>query len=367
VPARRIVLTAGLASLITSSLPLRTFARARTSKQRFAAAWEDAGQHYAGVLAQRADSTPLELLERIVVPTRAHALVPLADGSVLAVARRPGDWLLRFNPSRPRAAQWWWQDGAHVFTGHVLLHHNGKQFFTTETDTATGAGLLVLRDTHSFAVLAQWPTGGIDPHALVWQGRDAILVANGGIATTQQTGRTKLNLERMDASLVRLDARSGALLGQWRLPDQRLSIRHLAWSATTQPLLGIALQAEHEDAQQRQAAPVLATFDGTCLQLAAGSIALQGYGGDIAALPAPQAGWAISCPRAGVVAVFDHAAQLRITLPLPQACALANTQHGVWAAGQGRAMQIATATAAPLSAGWRMDNHWVVLPSTARL
>ena len=48
----------------------------------------------------------------------------------------------------------------------------------------------------------------------------------------------------MDASLVALHPGNGELLGQWRLADPYLSMRHLAWDARHQRL-GIALQAEH--------------------------------------------------------------------------------------------------------------------------
>lgn len=64
----------------------------------------------------------------------------------------------------------------------------------------------------------------------------------------------------MDSSLVRLQGDSGALLRQWRLSDQRLSLRHLAWN-TQRNVLGIALQAEHDQETERSMAPVLALFD----------------------------------------------------------------------------------------------------------
>lgn len=345
-------------------------AYARSGASRFAASWEELdqekpGRYVAGVLAQSLRGTALEPQLRIALPTRGHGLVRLADGTVLLAARRPGDWLLRFDPQGKRMPKWYWQDGVRVFTGHMLLHPNGKQVFTTETDTASGAGMLVLRDARSLKVLNSWPTGGIDPHALVWHGQDAVLVANGGIATQAQTGRAKLQLARMDSSLVRLQATTGALLGQWRLPDARLSIRHLTWSVAQgnrQPLLGLALQAEHDEMAQRHAAPVLATFDGAALHVKAGTTALQGYGGDIAALHTPHGAWAVSCPRAGVIAVFDHTAQLQSTLALPQACALIAHQGAAWAAGQGTALHMTHRnTTAALPTSLRLDNHWIVL------
>src|SRR5690606_33907798 len=108
----------------------------------------------------------------------------------------------------------------------------------------------------------------------------------------------------------------GALLGQWKLSDPRLSLRHLAWGAQIQPgqvrpgqvrpgqprrWLGVALQAEHDDAQAKQAAPVLAVFDGESLRTVAAPQALAGYGGDIAFTGTA---FAVSCPRVDGVALF---------------------------------------------------------------
>lgn len=80
--------------------------------------------------------------------------------------------------------------------------------------------------------------------------------------TAPYTVRVKRDLARRDSSLLRLDARTRALLGQWRLQDPRLSPRHLAWSPDG-AMIGIALQAKHDDAAAKDAAPVVAMFDGS--------------------------------------------------------------------------------------------------------
>ena len=90
-----------------------------------------------------------------------------------------------------------------------------------------------VRHARTLEKLAEWPTHGIDAHELIWDlhspGGPTLLVANGGVPTAPETGRSKRDLHRMDSSLVRLDATTGRLMGQWRLQDPRLSLRHLAW------------------------------------------------------------------------------------------------------------------------------------------
>lgn len=63
------------------------------------------------------------------------------------------------------------------------------------------------------------------------------------------------------------------------------------------PLLGIALQVEHDDPVQRRDAPVLALWDGQVLQLANRTVAGAGCAGDIA--PGPGGGFIVSGQRLG--------------------------------------------------------------------
>jgi hypothetical protein len=242
------------------------------------------GRFYIGLLSlapgRQGDASakqPLSVRAALQVPSRAHGLCPLPDGSVLAVARRPGDWLVRWHPGRSAAPQWLWQAADErfadrTFNGHMLPSPDGKHLYTTETDVETGASLVGVRDARTLHKLAEWPTHGVDAHELIWDhhsagstGLASLIVANGGVPTAPETGRAKRDMHRMDSSLVRLDAATGDLLGQWRLDDPRLSLRHLAWNRAAS-VLGIALQAEHDEPALRHAAPVYARFDGQTLR-----------------------------------------------------------------------------------------------------
>lgn len=323
---------------------------------RLAAAWQIGDRHQVGWLSVAPDGLALHVLAAIDVPTRAHGLFIDDRGRLLAVARRPGDWLLRWTPGQP--PQWHWMQPGHSFNGHVIASTDGRLLFTTETDLEHDRGMLAVRDARSLALLKAWPTHGRDPHQLI---RDRlvpgrVIVANGGIETRPETGRVKHGLGRMDSSLVRLDLRSGQLEGQWRLEDSRLSLRHLAWSGD---YLGVALQAEHDDVARRKAAPVLAIFDGSGLNVATSHEALAGYAGDIAGV---DGGFAVGCPRAGRFARFNHQGALRDVTPIPEACALTHDGNGgTWVGGHPLAAYQAAGTAAistPLPE-LRLDNHWI--------
>ncbi|WP_436135649.1 DUF1513 domain-containing protein [Acidovorax sp. LjRoot129] len=370
---RALALLGGLGACVIA--PSAAFAKAGDRVQ-LAAAWERQGSFYIGLLSTREGAgQALQIHAALEVPTRAHGLCVLADGSVLATARRPGDWLVRWHPGQGAEPQWLWQDGERSFNGHVLASADGGQLYTTETDAETGASSIVVRDARTLAKTAEWPTLGIDAHELVWDtqvgrnqsgGAPTLIVANGGVPTAPETGRVKRNLDTMDSSLVRLDARTGRPLGQWRLQDPRLSLRHLAWSpdGTT---LGIALQAEHDDTAAKDTAPVLALFDGTALRVVAApqptAQSLRGYGGSIAATPT---GWAVSCPRAHGIATFSLQGAWQGLVPLPEVCALAMRGGALWAGGLASSLQDVQARApwnhphGQALHGARLDNHWVV-------
>lgn len=335
---------------------------------RFAAAWQAETGYQVGML--ECSGPGLAVRATLDVPTRAHGLWQEAGGTLLAVARRPGDWLLRWRPDG-RALARAWIEADRAFNGHVISSADGRHVFTTETHLETGQGLIGVRDAASLQKLAEWPSHGMDPHELLLDTDGSLLVANGGIPTLPETGRLKLNLDRMDSSLVRLAPDRGTLLGQWRLDDARLSLRHMAWgqdglgaAGPAGRMLGIALQAEHADAAQKQNAPVLAVFNGRALHTAAAPRALAGYGGDIAFAAGR---FAVSCPRAHGVALYDSAGHWQTFASLNTACALAaDPAHTppIWAGGerQALALPLANAREVPLlAAQMRLDNHWLLL------
>lgn len=354
---RRLLAAAALGCLVVAS---HDAARAAPLGRSFAAAWDEPdGTHRIGVLQWPVeDGAVLRVVHALEVPTRAHAVIVGADGELIAVARRPGAWLLRWRPGAPAASACWrWSEPDRSFNGHVVVD-GPHALMSTETDAAYGAGLLVRRDARTLDVMDEWPTLGTDPHAVLPLIEGGWLVANGGIPTRPESGRVKTGLERMDASLVRLDSR-GRAVGQWRVADRRLSLRHLArWGAGP---VGVALQAEHDEPQARHDAPLLALWDGAALRLVPAA-PLAGYAGDIAALPN---GFLLSATRAGCIARFNADGRLIEQHVLNNACALATSAEaasgGWWAAGRSGVISGTDTITRPSGAALpalQIDNHW---------
>ncbi len=323
------------------------------------AAWDDGNgaSHRIGLL--RLSATPLRVHAALEVPTRAHGLAIEPEGTLLAVARRPGDWLVRWQPTRGKAL-WHWNGSARSFNGHI--ERRGDVVFTTETDLESGQSVLVLRDAATLRERAVWPTHGRDAHDFLFDGNGALWVANGGIGTDAATGRSK-DVRAMDSSLVRLDARSGEITGQWRLADTRLSLRHLARADDGR--IGVAIQAEHDDAAQRNAAPLLAVWQNGALRAESGPPAA-GYGGDIAALGSR---FFVSATRAGTVWAHDSNGAWHDVANAPDVCALAASSQRLWCGAAGGVLAIADDSAIAAqrqSTALRLDNHALVVAATSR-
>lgn len=345
---------------------------AQADRVTLLAAWQDGAEQHIGLLG--IGDTSWSVRRALAVPTRAHGLWAEAEGTMLAVARRPGDWLLRWHPAQGRT-QWHWIGEDRRFNGHVIASADGATIWTTETDLDTAQGRIGMRAADSLEKVGEWATHGMDPHQLLTLPQavgdlpsGTLMVANGGIPTLPETGRSKRELGRMDASLVALHPGTGALLGQWRLRDPYLSMRHLAFDPSS-GTLGIALQAEHPDRGARAAAPVLAVWNGLALRVAEDQPPLAGYGGDLVALPAgDDGGFAVSCPRAHALALFDPQARWRGARAHPEACALAVAGRRWWLAGGSGRVALHRGhdnevVGPPLSGTgkitqFNIDNHW---------
>jgi hypothetical protein len=361
--SRRRIGAATAAAWVVSTTPAaRAATRARGPIITLAAAWDNArGAHHVGVL-EVATSTgrPIRVRHALVVPTRAHVVAPDRDGAIVAVARRPGAWMLRWHPGEPAArATWRWSETDRSFAGHVVPD-GLDALLCTETDAATGAGLLVRRDRRSLEVLDEWATGGVDPHdVLALPESGGWLVANGGVQTRPESGRMKLDRSAMDSSLVHIDVQ-GRTTGQWRAADRRLSLRHLARHASG--IVGVAMQAEHDAAEARRAAPLLALWDRQGLRLALDTVSLEGYAGDIATYAG---GFVLSATRAGRVVVANVEGSLVANHALEQACAVVTHGRSAWVASGHDACVVVTSGSRPSfrasPPGLFVDNHWEVM------
>ncbi|MGO7155108.1 DUF1513 domain-containing protein [Rhizobium leguminosarum] len=173
-----------------------------------------------------------EIVDQVALPARAHGMAFSAStGKTVAFARRPGTYAMIFdswNKSEPIVINS--REDRH-FYGHGAFSPDGRLLYASENDFDGNRGMIGLYDaTNRFTRIGEFETYGIGPHDMtVSDDGRLLIVANGGIETHPDFGRTKLNLGEMQPSLVLIDAATGALVEKHVLPAEwaELSTRHV--------------------------------------------------------------------------------------------------------------------------------------------
>lgn len=176
------------------------------------------------------------------LPFQGHDVLPVRAHEVLVSGRRPSTQSALVNTQTGETQLIKAGAGRH-FNGHGCLNSDGTVLFTTENAYDEVLGVIGIRDSKTGQQLGEYLSGGLDPHdiKLMPDGK-TLVIANGGIKTHPDFGRRKLNIETMQPSLVYLDSTNGKVLGEYRLPQPQLSIRHI--TVTPSGHVGVALQYE---------------------------------------------------------------------------------------------------------------------------
>ncbi|CDZ36199.1 Uncharacterized conserved protein UCP028101 [Neorhizobium galegae bv. officinalis] len=173
-----------------------------------------------------------EIIDRVALPARAHGMAySTATGRTVAFARRPGTFAMVFDPSRQAEPVMITSPEGRHFYGHGHFSPDGTRLYASENDFDGNRGMIGVYDARDkFRRIAEFDAHGIGTHDMTVSDDGKLLViANGGIETHPDFGRTKLNVDSMEPSLVLLDAKNGHLIQRHRLPAslKQLSTRHL--------------------------------------------------------------------------------------------------------------------------------------------
>jgi hypothetical protein len=302
---------------------------------------------------------------RIALPARGHAGAghPLRAEAV-AFARRPGAFAFVLDCARGRVLHRLTPPEGRQFNGHGAFAEGGAVLYTCEQTSGSSEGVVGVWDVEAgYVRIGELSTHGIGPHDLrLAPEGDALIVANGGIAT-DPSDRRKLNIPTMRPNLAYLD-RAGRLIERVELdPDLRSnSIRHLA--IRPDGLVGFAMQWEGEPG----AAPPLLGLHrrGAPLVLAAAPLAdemaMQGYAGSIA-FSGDGTELAITSPRGGRLHRFAADGAFLGAASRSDICGLAPRNGGYLASdGLGGLIAVESGAMAALArrdCAW--DNHIVAL------
>ena len=250
-----------------------------------------------------------EVVRSIPLAARGHDVTShRPTGKAVVFARRPGRFAIAFEPRTVAPAKLITPPADRHFYGHGVFSRDGRRLFSTENDYEHARGVIGVYDASgSYQRIDEFDSHGVGPHdvALMPNGR-TLAIANGGIETHPDSGRTKLNIASMEPSICFVDSHTGDLIVRHRLasgPDQ-LSLRHIAVTASGDVWFGGQWEGSAVEAPELIG---FCTQDGGP-QMVAGQtplgIRLKGYIGSVSV--SQDGRWlAASAPRAGQIVYID--------------------------------------------------------------
>lgn len=355
---RRAFLKAAGAGFAASLVPRAAEALERADLI-FASSIQTRGGGFAAALVDQAGT----LIKSVALPDRGHDLsFSPVTGLGVVFARQPGTFAVVFDPKGAIAPQTITSvEGRHFF-GHGAFSPDGKLLYATENDFENARGVIGIYDVAGgYVRIGEFETFGTGPHEmLLTPDGETFVVANGGIETHPDFGRAELNIETMDPSVVFIDRKSGAMIGQLRLEAglHQLSIRHMAFDALGRVWFGCQFRGAADGRPQLVG---YATRDGSIrlIELPETMLgSLRNYVGSVAA-SADGGIIGVSSPEGSTILAIDPV-RLEVVseMSLANVCGVAADRAGlVVTSGKGAMAGFAGSMAAERAFDFGFDNH----------
>jgi hypothetical protein len=360
---RRAFLKAAGAGFAASLLPQRAAALAEAELVFASSTLTPAGSFGAALITETG-----KLIASIDLPDRGHDVTySPVTGRAVVFARQPGTFAIVFDPAgRAPPLTIPSIEGRHFF-GHGVFSPDGALLYATENDFDAARGVIGIYDVGAgYARIGEFDTFGTGPHEiLLMPDGVTFAVANGGIETHPDYGRSELNLDTMQPSLAFIDRRDGSLVGRLALDADlhQLSIRHMAVDARNRVWFGCQFRG---DAARSPQLVGYATLDGAIrlielppdtlrdLRNYVGSVARSADGGLIA----------VSSPEGDTILAIDaDTASPAAVTSLRSGCGIAPDRAGfVASSGLGDTIGLAGSAAPARHFELGFDNHLRLLP-----
>ncbi len=355
---RRAFLKAAGVGFAASLLPRRAEALER-AERIFASSIQKRAGGFGAALVNEAGA----VISTIELPDRGHDITfSPTTGQGVVFARQPGTFAVIFDPRGAVKPQTLTSiEGRHFF-GHGAFSPDGKLLYATENDFDNARGVIGIYDVAGgYKRIGEFDTFGTGPHEmLLMPDGETFVVANGGIETHPDYGRTELNLETMDPSIAFVDRRSGDLIGQLRLDGglHQLSIRHMAFDHQGRVWFGCQFRGPAVDRPQLVG---YATRDGEIrlIELPRATLTeLRNYIGSVAA-SADGGLIGVSSPEGNTILAIDpDTATVVASLGLESGCGIAPDSVGLLASSGMGALDGLAGSPAPLTTfELNFDNH----------
>ncbi len=300
--------------------------------------WADAGSPFFLSAAALPNGTymlcgigaDLNITFQLPLPARGHAAAahPLKPEAV-AFARRPGKFAVVIDCMTGVQKAILNAPASRHFYGHGAFSSDGSLLYTTENDYDEGRECIGVWDAAGgYTRIGEWNSGGVGPHDIKrLPNSDVLVVANGGIDTHPDSGRTKLNSPTMKTNLSYVKDGSVVEIVELLPEMHKNSIRHLAVAHDGGVAFGMQWQGDgvpsslvgHHRLGEQAVLMRASSNQMRDMQGYIGSIAFAENGRTIAA----------TSPRGGKVQYFSAiTASTSDTQTIPDVCGIAATPGG---------------------------------------
>lgn len=184
---------------------------------------------------------------------RGHGLCqnPVNRHQVVMLARRPGTLAIVVNVESGEIEKSFHCAPNRNMQGHAVFSNDGQFIFNAEADSITAEGKITVRETHNFKQVNEFSSHGIGPHELAFMPDGITLViANGGLLTRPNTGRTVHNYPTMRSTLAYINSQNGQLVNEHTVAASKASIRHLDVAADGTVAIAMQVQRDAMDNNQ---------------------------------------------------------------------------------------------------------------------
>jgi hypothetical protein len=166
----------------------------------------------------------------IPVPCLGHSIVghPTDRTRVIMLGQRPLPHSVEIDLNEMAVTRVIQAGEGRYFYGHGIFDPAGEHVYATENHEQSEQGFISIRDGKTFQLIGGFASHGVGPHELAFHDNGKLtVIANGGLES-KTVDELEHEVPNMKPTLDIVETASGKLLQTYRLPDPKLSIRHLA-------------------------------------------------------------------------------------------------------------------------------------------
>ncbi|UUM31641.1 DUF1513 domain-containing protein [Vibrio japonicus] len=354
---RRNLLKAALLGAAVPVLPFGCVSRAENPSSALIGCSLKGRDKFSAVVADDQGN----LIREVPLPGRGHGVAVNATARhAVAFARRPGTFMVVFDYDSGEVMKAVPAASNRHYYGHGVYSNDGQWLYVTEGERGTSRGIIGVYDVQArYTKVAEFTGFGLGPHEVIVMPDDAIVIGVGGVHTN---GREPLNIATMTPSLSYLNT-NGELIDQHALPDNHLSIRHLAHDGDKTVLCGQQYRGEPDEYPSLLA---MHTRGGELIPLQAEPEEWSRFNHYIASIAATEEWILATSPRGNCYGIWSKRTQKLVELSSLSDASGVVARNGEFRVSSGVGSVVTQNSPnqkSMIRSDVQWDNHWSAIPS----